>query len=67
MKLEEPTPEWIAKLHKAYFSRLQALKNVDLIIGTLPGTTKAAVDLKKSLKCKLVLLAATKIGLIKRN
>ena len=61
-ELEEPTPEWIAKLHKTYFSNLQVLKNVDLIIGALPGTTKTAVDLKKSLNCKLVLLAATKIG-----
>ena len=61
---EEPSPKWITKLHKTYFgylSQLQDLK-VHTVVGTLPGTTKTGVDLKKALKCKLVLLAATKIG-----
>ena len=38
------------------------MKDVNTIIGTLPGTTKAAGDLKKDLKCELVLLPITKIG-----
>ena len=61
-ELETSSSEWIAKLHRAYFTQLQELKDVDNIIGTLPGTTKTAVDLKKRLGCKLVLLATTKIG-----
>ena len=57
-ELEEPTPRWIAKLYKTYFGCLLELQdlNVDAIIGTLPGTTKTAVELKTVLKCKLVLL-----------
>ena len=61
-ELEKPSSDWIAKLHRAYFTKLQKLKDVDTIIGTLPGTTKTAVDLKNILGCKLVLLATTKIG-----
>ena len=61
---EEPSPKWIAKkLYKTYFgylSQLQDLK-VHAIIGTLPGTTKTGVDLKKALKSKLILLATTKV------
>ena len=61
-EFDQPSPEWIAKLHKAYFSYLSRLKDTDTIIGTLPGTTTTGVDLKRALGCKLVLLAATKIG-----
>ena len=61
-ELETPSSEWIAKFHRTYFPHLSDLKDVETIIGTLPGTTKTAVDLKKALGCKLVLLAATKIG-----
>ena len=62
-ELEEPSPEWIAKLHRTYFGYLSQLKEVNFqtVIGILPGTAKTAVDLKKTLHCKLVLLAATKI------
>ena len=59
---EEPSFEWIAKLHKHYFECLSELKNVHTIVGLLPGTTKTAVDLKNILHCKLVLLATAKIG-----
>ena len=61
-EFEEPSTEWIVKFHKHYFAYLSGLENVDTIIGTLPGTTKTAVDLKRALQCKLILLAATKIG-----
>ena len=62
-ELEEPSPEWIARLHKTYFGHLSELKDIQTIIGTLPGTSKTAVDLKKVLKRKLVLLATTKVGI----
>ena len=61
-ELEEPNAEWIAKLHRAYFGFLSCRTDVHTIIATLPGTTKTAVDLKKDLKCRLILLATTKIG-----
>ena len=61
-EFEEPSPGWISKLHKAYFWYLLGPENVHTIIGTLPGTTITAVDLATQLKCKLVLLATTKIG-----
>ena len=41
-------------------SKLHDLK-VHSVIGTLPGTTKTAVDLKAVLQCQLILLATTKI------
>ena len=61
-ELEEPSPEWIANLHKHYFGYLSELQDIETIIGTLPGTMQTAVDLKEVLKCQLVLLATTKIG-----
>ena len=65
-ELEEPSAKWIAKLHKTYFGYLSQLEEVNIhtIIGILPGTTQTAIDLKKTLHCKLVLLATTKIGTI---
>ena len=68
---EEPSPEWIAKLHKTYFGYLSDLQDlkVQTIIGTLPGTTKTAVNLKKvsQTKIKLILLATTKIQTNQNN
>ena len=63
-ELEEPSPNWIAKHHKTYFGYLSQFKEVNIhtVIGILPETTQTAIDLKKTLHCKLVLLAATKIG-----
>ena len=61
-ELETSSSEWIAKFHRTYYPQIPELKDIDTVIGTLPGTTKTAVDLKKSLGCKLVLLATTKIG-----
>ena len=58
---EEPTSEWIANLHKN-FDYLSNLQYIDAVIGVLPGTTQTAVKLKTTLNCKLVLLAAAKIG-----
>ena len=54
--------EWITNLHRQYFPDLSKLHKVESIIGLLPGTTQTAVDLKKILNCKLVLLATTKVG-----
>ena len=59
-ELEEPSIDWIANLSKQYFGRLYSLTKVSTIIGTLPGTSQTAVELKDSLKCKLILLATTK-------
>ena len=59
--MDEPTSEWIANLHKN-FEYLSNLKHIDAVIGMLPGTTQTAVGLKKTFNCKLVLLAAAKIG-----
>ena len=61
-EFEEPAPEWVSKLHKTYFGCLSELENIHTIIGTLPGTAKAAVEMASYLECKLVLLATTKIG-----
>ena len=60
-ELEEPCIDWIANLSKQYFGRLYGLPKVDMIIETLPGTSQTAVELKESLKCKLILLATSKI------
>ena len=60
-ELEEPSPEWIAKLHKTYFPQLQDRKDVQTVIGTLPGTSQTALALQKKLRCRLVLLATTKM------
>ena len=62
-ELEEPSPEWIAKLHKTYFPRLVYRSDIETIIGTLPGTSQTAVELKKILSCRLILLATTKTPL----
>ena len=59
---EYPSVEWIANLSRHYFGDLYKLKNINMIIGTLPGTSQTAVDLKQALECKLVLLGTTKIG-----
>ena len=60
-ELEEPSPEWIAKLHRTYFPQLADCKDVQTVIGTLPGTSQTALELQKKLKCRLVLLATTKM------
>ena len=59
---DEPNPEWIEKHYRTYFRYLEELENVEVIISTLPGTTRTAVELKTVLKCNLILLATTKIG-----
>ena len=61
-EFDEPKTEWIAKLYKTYFGYLSELRDVHTIIGTLPGTAKTAVDLRKALNCKVVLLTSVKIG-----
>ena len=40
----------------------QRHKEIDTIIGTLPGTTQTGIELKETLNCKLILLATVKIG-----
>ena len=59
---EEPSPEMIANFHKQYFGFLSDPREIGTIIGTLPGTTITGIELKETLKCKLILLATTKIG-----
>ena len=59
---DEPNPKWKEKHYRTYFKYLEELDHVDVIISTLPGTTKTAVELKTVLKCNLILLATTKIG-----
>ena len=59
---DEPSPEWIAKLHKTYYAHLYNLRNIDVVIGTLPGTTQTAVNLKRSHNCKLIILPTVKLG-----
>ena len=60
---EEPSPEWIAIMHKHYFGYLSELQNIDTVVGTLPGTIQTAADLKKTFNCRVVLLATTKVQL----
>ena len=43
------------------FENLRRLSNVTSVIGLLPGTARTAVELKRTLKCKLVLLATSKL------
>ena len=59
---EQPSAEWIANFHKQYFGYLSEHKEIDIVIGTLPGTTITGIELKQTLNCKLILLATTKIG-----
>ena len=66
-ELEEPSPVWIAKLHRTYFPQLADCKDVQTVIGTLPGTSQTALDLQKKLKCGLVLLATTKMTTIQES
>ena len=61
LEKDEPSSQWIAKYHKTYFGYLADFQDVDTIIGTLPETAQAAVDLKKDLNCKLILLITIKI------
>ena len=58
---DQSSPEWITNLHRHYFPDLSKLKDVESIVGLLPGTTQAALELRKDLNCKLVLLATTKV------
>ena len=50
LKNECPSTGWIANQHRHYFGHLSELKDVDTIIGTIPGTLQTAVDLKKTLE-----------------
>ena len=55
-EFEHPDSGWIDKHYKTYFGHLSKLKNIDAIVGLLPGTTKTAIDLQKVLKSKKVTL-----------
>ena len=59
---EKPSVEWIELPDSQYFLHLSQLQNIQMIIGNLPGTSQTAVALKERLKCKLILLATTKLG-----
>ena len=61
LKNECPSSGWIANQHRHYFGYLSEIKDVDTIIGTIPGTLQTSVDLKKAFKCKLVLLPTIKV------
>ena len=64
---EEPSVQWIEHPKNNYFLHLSKLQHVKLIVGTMPGTSQTAVDLKEMLGCKLVLLATAKIEPIQRQ
>ena len=59
---EVPSIEWIEHSSSKYFWHLSQLQNVQMVIGNLPGTSETAVKLKEELKCRLILLATTKLG-----
>ena len=56
-----PTSEWIANSYEQYFGYLIKFGDVETVIGTLPGTTKTAIELKEIMNCRLVFLATNKI------
>ena len=58
---EEPSVEWIEHSSSKYFFYLSQLRNVQVIIGILPGTSETAVSFKKELECLLILMATTSI------
>ena len=58
---EIPDAEWIIKYHRKYFPFLQELTDIQTVIGLISKTEEAAIELKGILKCKLSLLAFTKI------
>ena len=60
-KAEDPNPEWITTIqHKKYFAYLQELDDVYLIVGLLPETAQTAVELQKTLSCRLILVSSRK-------
>ena len=59
---ENPKEEWIVTKHEQYFSFLTEFNNIQAVIGLLPGTEEAAVELKEALDCKLVFLASSIIS-----
>ena len=59
---EKRCKEWIANDYRKHFGYLAKKKNIELIIGMLPGTTQTAVELRDALACRLVLLATKKFG-----
>ena len=58
-----PSPEWIQKDYAQHFSFLSKM-DVESVIGTLPGTTQTAIQLKEELKCKAILLANYKLKVL---
>ena len=58
---ETPTPDWIGKYHRTYYPKLTRRTDIKCIVGMLPGTTNTGIHLKEDLKCKLVLLATSKL------
>ena len=62
-ELEEPSPEWIAKLRRTYFPQLELQEGIQTVIGILPGTSQTAVELKEILNYHVILLATTKVTL----
>ena len=63
---EQPSIESIAIHHEHAFGDFSKLKDrgiyIDTVIGTIPGTTQTAVELKQAFKCKAILLAVTEIS-----
>ena len=49
------------ELHSESYKNLYQLQHVGVMIGMLPGTTRAILKLKQVLGCKLVLLVTTKL------
>ena len=59
---EVPESHWLTTSHEKYFSYLSKLDDVNVIIGTLPGTEKTSVELAQILKSNLILMAPAQIS-----
>ena len=59
-KHEKSSTDWITMHHKKYFSYLSKIDDIETVIGMLPGTDQTAIEIKESLKCRLILTAFSK-------
>ena len=58
---KEPPAESAGTFHKQYFSYLSNLHDIEVVIGTLPGTEQTATELGETLECRLILMTSIKI------
>ena len=64
---ENRKTDWIMEHHAEHFGYLKELTDVQTVIGLIPGTEQTGVELKQVLKCKLKLLALSKIEVNTKN